>query len=376
MSEFSTPLFIKDQCLLFPRCSGCQNQTSAVSQSAWQEIHKFALSEGVQPNIFQDALWKWRRRAKLAVRGKATVPQIGLFQAGTHQVVDMPNCPMHHPAIDNALRIFRTSMIAFNIKPYNESNGQGDVRYVQFQVQNDTVQLSIVLNHKTIPDALRPWLEFLSKEPSIFSLWINFQERETNTIFGEKWSHYSGEYYLWENIGRRNLCFHPACFSQAHTGAFNLLIKSVQEKVLKGKNLLELYAGVGALGLNLIEECKSVAMREINPLSVSCFENSYPNRAENVDFQIRDALACLDDMNTAEILLVDPPRKGLPLALVQQANQSPSLEQIIYVSCHFPSFHRDCENLSKEWKLSHLEGYLFFPGTHHIEVLGIFEKRN
>jgi tRNA/tmRNA/rRNA uracil-C5-methylase (TrmA/RlmC/RlmD family) len=36
--------------------------------------------------------WEWRCRAKLAVRGTSMDPQIGLFEEGSHFVVDIPSC--------------------------------------------------------------------------------------------------------------------------------------------------------------------------------------------------------------------------------------------------------------------------------------------
>jgi hypothetical protein len=36
--------------------------------------------------------WEWRCRAKLAVRGTSMDAQIGLFEEGSHFVVDIPSC--------------------------------------------------------------------------------------------------------------------------------------------------------------------------------------------------------------------------------------------------------------------------------------------
>ncbi|CAL5333036.1 unnamed protein product [Camellia sinensis] len=44
------------------------------------------------PSILVDSYWGWRCRAKLAVQGSSTDPLIGLYQEGTHNVVDIPDC--------------------------------------------------------------------------------------------------------------------------------------------------------------------------------------------------------------------------------------------------------------------------------------------
>ena len=47
-----------------------------------------------------DRVGHGQHRARLAVRGSSAKPRIGLFEAGTHHVVDIPDCAVHHPRID------------------------------------------------------------------------------------------------------------------------------------------------------------------------------------------------------------------------------------------------------------------------------------
>lgn len=106
----------------------------------------------------------------------------------------------------------------------------------------------------------------------------------------------------------------------------------------------------------------------------------------------------------AEICIVDPPRKGLDPVLLQAlsrqasdvpaeertalykretpANRLPAnlqgasnLQRLIYLSCGFAAFRRDCANLlaSNCWKLSEAYAFLFFPGTDNVELLAIFD---
>ncbi|THU64955.1 hypothetical protein C4D60_Mb01t31970 [Musa balbisiana] len=60
--------------------------------------------------------WEWRCRAKLVVRGTPENPLIGLYQEGTHDIVDIPMC---------------RGISKLKVELYDEELGTGDLRYVQ-----------------------------------------------------------------------------------------------------------------------------------------------------------------------------------------------------------------------------------------------------
>ena len=85
-------------------------------------------------------------------------------------------------------------------------------------------------------------------------------------------------------------------------------------------------------------------------------------------------------LDSTDILIVDPPRKGLSPAVVDGLTRQtahgdlPTL--IVYVSCSFKSLRRDCDALlaSNKWTLSSATAFLFFPGTDSIETLTLFTR--
>ena len=77
-----------------------------------------------------------------------------------------------------------------------------------------------------------------------------------------------------------------------------------------------------------------------------------------------------------QVLIVDPPRKGLDLVARWLAREAPaSLTRIIYISCGYKALETDTAMLlSGRWKLLHAEGHVFFPGSDHIETLAVFDR--
>ena len=80
----------------------------------------------------------------------------------------------------------------------------------------------------------------------------------------------------------------------------------------------------------------------------------------------------------SNLLIVDPPRKGLDDEVVDylcgDKKKTKNLELIVYVSCGFQAFQRDCDALvqSGRWRVEFAEGYLLFPGADAIETLAFF----
>ncbi len=84
-----------------------------------------------------------------------------------------------------------------------------------------------------------------------------------------------------------------------------------------------------------------------------------------------------------EVIVVDPPRKGLEGALLDVlcgkhgTTVLPArCQTLIYLSCGFDALQRDCDALlsSGMWKLVHVETFLFFPGNDALETLVVFER--
>ena len=76
----------------------------------------------------------------------------------------------------------------------------------------------------------------------------------------------------------------------------------------------------------------------------------------------------------AELVIADPPRKGLDPELRRALIQAPP-ERFVYVSCGIDSFERDAAELLDPLRLVTLEAFDLFPHTEHLETLAVFERR-
>ncbi|MBI3237196.1 MAG: class I SAM-dependent RNA methyltransferase [Chlamydiales bacterium] len=318
-------------------------------------------------------------RAKLAIRGTFQKPEIGLFKKQTHDVISIPDCPLHHPSILKAYAILKEAIIEIQIPPYDEKKQTGTLRYVQFLVENmsQKVQLALAIHAHEKTPPIEKLIAKISKDPLFSGIWLNYQKEATNQIFGQKWEHVHGNLYAIEKLNGISFFFHPACFSQAHLALFEKILQSIRSSLLKGKRVLDLYSGVGVIGLSVANLCSSVVCSEITSFAKECFElsRSYLDPSLQATFVLGSSQSLLHLLDSTDVLLVDPPRKGLDPSLLDKIAATSSISQIIYVSCYFPSFQRDCQKLIEMgWKIKKAEGYLLFPGTDQVETLCVFEK--
>jgi 23S rRNA (uracil1939-C5)-methyltransferase len=80
-------------------------------------------------------------------------------------------------------------------------------------------------------------------------------------------------------------------------------------------------------------------------------------------------------MPGADVVIADPPRKGLDAALVQRLCELPPA-RFVYVSCSLASLVADAERLTASGvlRLRELRAYNLMPYTDHVETLARFER--
>ncbi|XVF57795.1 hypothetical protein PTKIN_Ptkin07bG0010700 [Pterospermum kingtungense] len=336
------------QCPHFQSCSGCTHEFNLHRPIIVEEATDFFKSVGVSDFTFDSCrLWGWRCRAKLAVRGPSENPLIGLYQEGTHNVVDIPQCKAHHPNINAAIELLRQGVRELNIEPYDEDEGTGDLRYVQMAVttyntalpasqryRNGRVQVSLVWNSRneksSNSDKLNALANFLWRKGGprrnnhlIHSIWANFQTSTNNIIFGNRWRHLLGERDFWEHVGGIDISLDPSSFGQANTRAFDNLLRKLHKYVPYGASVADLYAGAGVIGLSLAaaRKCRSVKCIEINKESRPSFEKTVDRLPKSIEGSIswHNADTSVDPLSWlvgSDVVVLDPPRKGLDASLI------------------------------------------------------------
>jgi 23S rRNA (uracil1939-C5)-methyltransferase len=365
-----------------PPCPGCprlgEDSLPTAAQTLIEELASTYRST-IDAPVF-GARSGFRIRARLAVRGRVNTPKFGIFQEGSHRIADIPRCPIHHDSINIAAAALRDAMRKHDVAPYADRPHRGVVRAVQLVVERSTarVQVSVVENSDA-PGALEALFDSLESTlgERLHSLWWNGNAERTNVILGPHWQHLRGPAYVEEEIGGARVFFPPAAFGQSNLDIADRIVSYVHELTDSADTVAEFYAGCGSISLGLLAAGKRVLANEIVPQSIQAFEYAASRLSQecqnNLDLHCGPASDACAFASQADVVIVDPPRKGLDEQLRKQLCSKPP-KKLIYVSCGLPSLARDLGELTRAgMKLVSLRCFDLFPYTEHVETVALLE---
>jgi tRNA/tmRNA/rRNA uracil-C5-methylase (TrmA/RlmC/RlmD family) len=318
-----------------------------------------------------------RHRARLAVRGRATSPKIGIFQEDSHRIADIPRCVVHHPLINAVADAVKAAIRRTGTAPYADAPHRGALRYLQVVVERTSGRAQVVLvGNDVAPAPLEPLATELARllGPSLHSLWWNGHPERTNAILGPHWHRWSGPDAVRETIGGADVFFPPGAFGQSNLPLADALVAQVHAWVPDGTTVAELHAGCGAIGLGLLPRiaalrCNEIASDSLAGLAMGLAASPFRERARVL---AGPASEHLDAIDGADVVVVDPPRKGLDAALLARLVSQPP-PRLVVVSCGLDAFLREAAALRTTIALRALVPFALFPFTEHVETVALFE---
>ena len=324
----------------------------------------------------------FRLRARLAIRGRVGSPKLGLFELGTHRVVHIPHCSVQHPLINRVADVVRRALVDARVTSYSDKAHLGLARYLQVAVErsSQTAQVVIVANSAT-PAPLAASFDLIRERlgPELHSLWFNANSERSNTILGPDFQHWCGPASVVERFGGAAVHYPPGAFGQNNLDIAQDIIEHVRAQIPQGVRVAEFYAGVGAIGLSVLPQASEIRMNEVSPhslhgLELGLTELDPVNRAK-ISVVPGPAGAAHLAASGAQVVIADPPRKGLDPELTEYLSRNPP-ERFVYVSCGLESFLNDTARLTsnRKLRLAALTAFNLLPFTEHVETVARFER--
>lgn len=382
----SAPAVGPGTCPHRPPCPGCPRfGDERLPPEPWHRVARLASEAGLpEPPVHRTSGLAHRHRARLAVRGRARSPKVGLFQAGSHRIVDTPHCAVHHSLVNEAAAALRRAVRETGVEPYADRPHRGALRYLQAVVERPTDRVQLVLvGNGTTPEVLGRLPEVLARElgDRLQGLFFNAQPERSNTILGPETIRLAGEPATRETIGGVPVFFPPAAFGQSHLPLFDRAVERIAALVPEGARVAEFYCGVGAIGLGLLRRSRSVVFNERSPAGLAGLEMGLAarppaERARAVQApgdagERGDLLAGgPDGLGAPDVVIVDPPRRGLDPRLIDALIRRPP-RRLVYLACGLPALESDLGALlaASDLRLAGVEAFDFFPYTGHVETL-------
>ena len=197
------------------------------------------------------------------------------------------------------------------------------------------------------------------------------QKGEVSTALFENGKPHPKMQNLTDIILERKYSYSPNGFFQINLPVYELVLQEIKKHITT-QNILDLYAGVGSIGLSISSEEQNLILVESNKdafqeLEQNCNKSSARailDKSENVPNYIQPE----------QTVILDPPRAGCDRKLINELNKT-TPESIIYLSCNPITQARDLSILLENYNLEKIQPYNFFPHTPHIECLAILKRK-
>ena len=367
-----------------PPCPGCPRFGEAgIAPHAYQALQTLATQHGLPPPpVMAGATSGFRLRARLAIRGRLGAPKLGMFETGTHRIVHIPNCRVQHPQINKVAAVVRRALVDAKISPYTEIVHGGLARYLQVVIERSSGRAQVVLvANSPVVEPLADCLDLIRERlgDELHSLWLNAQCERTNTILGPSFHHWCGPASVVEYFGGAAVHYPPGAFGQNNLAMAERIVEHLRAEIPAGARVAEFYAGVGAIGLSLLPVVASLRMNEVSPPSLAGLALGLAGldagQRAKVEVLAGPASAMFGSASGADVVIADPPRKGLDHELIEQLlNEPPG--RFLYVSCGLDSFINDTARLTAggRLRLRDLRCFNLMPYTNHVETVARFER--
>ena len=157
---------------------------------------------------------------------------------------------------------------------------------------------------------------------------------------------------------------------------------SCERRIRTGEEvLLDLYCGVGSIGLSMADKVRRLFGIEIVPEAIACArENAEAAGIKNATFEVGDAAKTGEILRRhgiehPDVIILDPPRAGADSALLDTvAALSPS--RLVYISCNPETLARDIAYLGRYgFTPGVVTPFDLFPRTGHVESLVCLQKQ-
>ena len=374
-------------------CGGCvyrhvryEHELALKHDYVQNAFRKAGLAEvTVEPVRHTGELIGYRNKAQYPVRNGVNGMEAGFFATGTHRIVPADGCKLQ-PTVFAELTAFICSFCdRHGIRAYEEDSRKGLLRHIYLRCGTKTgeVMVCLVLNGEKMPAETELARELTARFPEVVSLYINVNTKNTNVVLGERYRLLAGREAIEDELCGLRFRISPAAFYQVNRNACELLYGIAKEKAaLTGEEtLLDLYCGIGTIGLSMADRAGEVIGIEIVESAVQCAkENAERNGIGHASFYCGDASdakkllaeaeaarGAFDPQNTTVVF--DPPRKGSTPELIRYIAER-NFNRVVYVSCNPDTLARDCV-LFKElgYEIGTVVPVDMFPRTGHVESL-------
>lgn len=337
----ASPHRVAPGCAVSDRCGGCDfwhttyaNELQTKVVAALDTLRRVGRFEPPAPTIHgAPSPTQWRTRATFTTDRRKQA--IGFVGRASRDVIEFEQCPILHPALNEALKTLRSCEGVYNGRVAVETDGRGGVIVEAEHASRSWVKLTI---HGVVG---------LTGEQT-----VRASESHAAPL---------------------NAVVPAGRFRQGNTGMNRILVERAVSHLGDAARVLELFCGMGNFTLSYAGRCQQVEAHDVDAEAIMTLNQL----AEAQNVKVEAIVSDLSDMTPSakgfDAVLLDPPRTGALKAAESLAADQPP--RIVYVSCDVATLSRDLRILlDAGYRLSALEFVDMFPRTAHIETIAVLDR--
>lgn len=377
-----SPHRVERECPLGKQCGGCAfwhmdyaEELRLKSQRVRDALARIGgWDPGQVPILGGETYTGYRNKAQYPV---AEGPVAGFYAAGTHRVVPVSRCRIQPEAADAAKDAVLEWMRRWSIPVYDEQHHSGLVRHIFVRTAEGGAALVCVVGCGGVPSHTNDLKARLCKAvPGLRGIVWNENRARGNVVLGEGFTTLWGRDYLEEMLCSLRFRLSLRSFFQVNRAQAERLYEAALDAAqLRGsETLLDLYCGTGSITLCAARRVEWAYGVEVVEAAIrDARENAERNGIENVEFFCADAgqaaARFVKQGIRPDVILVDPPRKGLAEDVVASiAAMAP--EKVVYVSCDPATLARDVARLRAQgYAPQSAQAVDMFPRCAHVETV-------
>ena len=386
---------LEDVCPYIDECGGCAfGKLKYEKQLELKERHVRDVLErigGVEAPeleliISMSEPYNYRNKATLAIHPKTQ--SVGFLERLSHKVVDCRECRLQSEpvvAVADALRAsFDGCEDAKKIKNLvvKTSFTSGEVMVVPTVEEKDVDLENFIYAVDESINAIPGFDDGF--EYYLSSVALDITDKKPSKQHKNRAEIIAGRHVIEDEMLSLRFEISPYSFYQVNPiQAERLYEKAVEYAGIKGgETVLDLYCGVGTLGLFMAKEGagKVVGIELVKEAVLNANRNAVINGIVNAIYYTGKAeeelprLRAEGEIEKADVVILDPPRKGCDEALLKAVVETEA-DRIVYVSCDPATLSRDIKYLSEN-------GYEYvkgtpvdmFPHTGHVECIALIQR--
>ncbi len=305
----------------------------------------------------------------------------GFYAGRTHRIVPCPDCLLQPEELNQIAAFLCGCFMQYGIAPYDEATGQGVIRHIFLRrgAHSGEILVCLVCAARRLPHAAELVAALCARFPAVKTVVLNVNARRTNVILGEENQTLYGPGTISDTMCGVPITLGPLSFYQVNTPAAERLYRAAADfAVLRPTDaLLDLYCGMGTIGLSMLGACASLTGVEVVPEAVAAAKKNAaalgPEAAAKTRFLCADAGQAARQFAAEgfrpDVIVLDPPRKGCDTAALAAAVEM-APRRIVMISCNPATAARDARFLADHgYAPQQVQPVDLFPRTKHVEAI-------